>query len=131
MERWRDCWRRGIAPLLSTASLAVLVKALVEDDPRLIQGATCVPGVIEVTASWRPEQACALGYAGWIGDGLETVSEIEEFYVRLCDAIDERLADGLGFRWFVNWFDDTPRLEMRSQLLPEVERSLSERLLAA
>ena len=43
MESWRKVWREGLAPLLSDNSLRALRRALVEDDPRLIQGATTTP----------------------------------------------------------------------------------------
>jgi len=30
-------------------------------------------------------------------------------------------------RWFLNWFDDTPRAEVRGLLLSEVNRTLAQR----
>jgi hypothetical protein len=74
------------------------------------------------------EAACGLGYCGWQGDGLETVAEVEEFFARTCFEADQRLGEPAACRWFLNWFDETPREEMRRQLLPEVNRSLAQRL---
>jgi hypothetical protein len=74
---------------------------------------------------WPVEGACALGYCGWVGDGLETVGEVEEFFARMCFDVDQQLNELAGCRWWLNWFDETPRDEMRL-LLPEIERSLLE-----
>jgi hypothetical protein len=128
MESWTSVWRKGIAPLLSTRSLEVLKQALLDDSPSLIQGATTTPPPLECVQDWPVEAACALGYCGWQGDGLETVREVEEYFARMCSAIDERLGERAGCRWFFNWFDETPREQMRKELLAEVQRSLTERL---
>jgi hypothetical protein len=128
MENWKRVWRSGVAPLLSTESLGALKRALIDDDPGLIQGATTTPPPLGCVQDWPVEAACALGYCGWRGDGLRTVREVEEYFARMCFAIDERLGERAGCRWFFNWFDETPRAEMRKELLAEVLRSLAERL---
>src|SRR5450631_3726575 len=130
MESWRKVWREGLAPLLSTAALEALRQALVVDDARLLQGATTTPPPLQCVQDWPVEGACALGYCGWQGDGLETVAEVEEFFARMCFEIDQRLGEPAGCRWFLNWFDETPRDEMRRLLLVEVSRALTERRLA-
>src|SRR5687768_10861154 len=84
MESWKHVWRKGVAPLLSTESLESLRQALVHDDPHLLQGATCSPPPLQCVQDWPVEGACALGYCGWRGDGLETVAEVEEFFARMC-----------------------------------------------
>jgi hypothetical protein len=124
---WRKAWREGAAPLLSADSLEALREALVADDPKLVQGATTVPHPLMCLRDWPVEGACALGYAGWQGEGLETVAEVEEFFARMCFEIDRRLGEPAGCRWFLTWHDETPRDEMRRELLPEVERELSRR----
>lgn len=128
MESWTNVWRKGLAPLLSTPSLEALRLALVQDDARLIQGATTTPPPLQCVQDWPVEAACALGYCGWQGDGLETVAEVEEFFARMCFEIDQQLGEPAACRWFLNWFDDTPREQMRRELLVEVQRSLAERL---
>ena len=130
MESWRMVWRSGLAPVLSTAGLTTLRDALESDDHRLVQGATTTPPPLMCVQDWPVEAACALGYCGWVGDGLETVGEVEEFFARMCFAIDQRLGEPAGCRWFLNWFDETPRDEMRRLLLAEVARALTERRLA-
>jgi len=127
MESWRKVWREGVAPLLSTSGLEALQRALKQDDARLIQGATTTPPPLPCVQDWPVEAACALGFCGWQGDGLETVAEVEEFFARTCFEIDQRLGEPAACRWFLNWFDETPRHQMREQLLAEVQRSLSQR----
>jgi hypothetical protein len=127
MESWRKVWREGVAPLLSVAGLEALRAALVQDDPRLHQGATTMPPPLPCVQDWPVEGACAVGFCGWQGEGLETVGEVEEFFARTCFEIDQRLGELAGCRWFLNWFDETPRDEMRRQLLAEVNRSLAQR----
>ena len=128
MESWINVWRKGLAPLLSTESLEALRCALVQDDPRLLQGATTTPPPLQCVQDWPVEAACALGYCGWQGDGLETVAEVEEFFARMCFEIDQQLGEPAACRWFLNWYDDTPRAQMRQELLAEVQRSLAQRL---
>jgi hypothetical protein len=127
MESWRKVWREGVAPLLSTSSLEALQRALMSDDARLLQGATTTPPPLQCVQDWPVEAACALGFCGWQGEGLETVAEVEEFFARMCFEIDQRLGEPAACRWFLNWFDETPRDEMREQLLAEVNRALAQR----
>jgi len=127
MESWRKTWRDGIEPLVSPEGLEALRRALTNDDPRLLQGATSSPPPLACVQDWPIEGTCALGYCGWQGDGLETVGEVEEFFARMCYEIDLRLGEPAGCRWFLNWFDETPREEMRRLLLAEVNRALAQR----
>jgi hypothetical protein len=127
MESWRKVWRDGVEPLLSTQSLEVLRRGLLDDDPRLVQGATTTPPPLQCVQDWPVEGACAVAYCGWLGDGLETVGEVEEFFARMCFEVDQRLGEPAGCRWFLNWFDETPRDEVRRELLAEVEATLARR----
>ncbi len=127
MQSWRKVWREGVAPLLSTPSLEALDRALKDDDSRLLQGSTTTPPPLQCVQDWPVEAACALGFCGWQGEGLETVAEVEEFFARTCFEIDQRLGEPAACRWFLNWFDETPRDEMREQLLAEVQRALAQR----
>lgn len=71
-----------------------------------------------------PAGACALCYAGWKGLGLGTVGEVEDFFARICHEVDVHVGEIAAVCWFLNWFDDTPREEMRESLLAEARRSL-------
>jgi hypothetical protein len=127
MESWRKLWREGVAPLLSTNGLGALKRGLATDDRRLLQGATTTPPPLACVQDWPVEAACLIGYAGWQAEGLESVGEVEEFFARMCFEIDNRLDEPAGCRWFLNWFDETPRADMRRLLLAEVNRALAER----
>jgi hypothetical protein len=128
MESWRLVWRDGFVPVLSTAGLEALREALRGDDPRLTQGSTTTPPPLMCVQDWPVEAACALGFCGWQGDDLESVGQVEEFFARACFEADQRLGEPAACRWFLNWFDDTPREEMRAALLAEVEKALAARL---
>ena len=127
MESWRKVWRDGMAPQLSVSALAALQAALQGDDPRLLQGATTSPPPLEWVRDWPVEAACALGFCGWQGEGLETVAEVEEFFAKACSDADQRMEKPASCCWFLNWFDDTPRDEVRRELLVEVTWELSRR----
>jgi hypothetical protein len=127
MDSWRKVWRDGLAPLISTAALEALRSALTTDDARLLQGATTTPPPLQCVQDWPVEAACVLGYCGWQGEGLETVAEVEEYFARLCYEVDQRLGEPAACRWFLNWFDETPRDTMRRQLVSEVTRTLAQR----
>ena len=131
MESWKKVWRDGLAPLISTPGLASLRQALVRDENRLIQHATTTPPPSEVFQEEEVEGACALGYCAWQGDGLATVGEVEAFFVRTCLAADDALGEPAASRYFLNWFDETPRAEMRRLLLQEVNVELNQRHVAA
>jgi hypothetical protein len=125
MDSWRKVWREGFAPQLSDGGLEALKWALANDDPRLLQGATTTPPPLQCVQDWPVEAACVLGFCGWQGDGLESVAEVEEFFARLCFEADRALGEPAACRWFLNWYDDTPREQMCEELLAEVERTLA------
>ncbi len=128
MESWRMVWREGFVPVLSTTGLMALRDALRADDHRLVQGATTTPPPLMCVQDWPVEAACALGFCGWQGDGLETVGHVEEFFAKCCFEADQRLGEPAACRWFLNWFDDASRDDMRRELLTEVELALIERI---
>jgi hypothetical protein len=123
IESWRKVLRAGVFPQLSDDELRVLWDGLSEDDPNLIQGATTSPPPLQCVADWPVESACLLAYPGW-KTGLATVAEVEERFARLCFECDCLLGEPAACRWLLNWYDDTPRAEMRRELLAEVEAEL-------
>ncbi len=127
IEAWRKVWREGLGPHLSTPALEALRQALLQDDRRLIQGATTSPPPLQSLQEWPVEAACGLGYCGWQGEGLETVKQVEEYFAQLCFEADRVLGEPAACRWFLNWFDDTPRDEMRAALVAEIDTILSQR----
>jgi hypothetical protein len=130
MKSWQKVWREGFLPALSTQGLEALRRATHTDDQRLTQGSTTTPPPLMCVQDWPCEGADALGFAYWQGDrvGDATVGEVEEFFAKCCFEADQRLGEPAACRWFLNWFDDTPRDEMRRDLLAEVELALSGRV---
>lgn len=126
-ESWRFVWRQGIVPCLSEKHLRALEGALEKDDFRLTQGSTTTPPPLMSVQDWPVQAACALGLCGWLGDELETVGEVEEFFAKICYEVDQKLGEPAAVRYFLNFFDDTPRDEMRKELLSEVRLSIARR----
>lgn len=122
MDKWRSVWRVGIAPTLSDAALAALGKGLEEDSKFILQGATTSPPPLAAVADWPCEAACPLGYAGWKGDGVETVGAVESFLERVCVESDRLTGDRGSARHLLNWVDDTPRAVVRRELGAEIRR---------
>lgn len=127
MECWRKVWREGFLPSLKTEGLKALRDALRSDDPRLMQGMTTSPAPQPGQEAWTCNGTCAVGFCGWQANRLLTVGEVEEYFARLCFEADHRLGAPAASRWFINWFDETPRPIMREHLLTEVERNLIDR----
>jgi hypothetical protein len=124
MEKWRRVWREGLAPHLSRAGLLALLKALIHDDPRLVQGVITTPPSIDALRERRACGSCAISYCGWVGENLRTVGEIESYFHRVCDAAAIAFHEPAACRYFLNWYDETPRDEMRRELLGEVKLAL-------
>lgn len=127
MEAWRRVWRVGLAPQFSVAGLKALEHGLRTDDPRILQGATCSPPPLQCVQDWDVAAADAIGYIGWQGDGLTIVKDVEGYFARVCFEADERMNESAACRYWLNWYDDTPRAEMRRHLRPEVIRELERR----
>jgi hypothetical protein len=126
-ETWRMVWRMGFAPQLSSGALQVLRVALESDTPKLLQGATTTPAPDRPVWLKPVEAACVLGFCGWKGENLETVESVEEYFGALCFRADQVLGAPAACRYFLNWYDDTPRDEMRRELLAEVVREQTRR----
>ena len=127
---WRRVWHQGFAPCISTEELTALRDALRTDDVRLTQGSTTTPPPLMCVQDYPCEAGCLFGYVGVVrngGFGTATVGECEETFARLCFDADQRLGEPAACRLFLNWFDDTPRDQMRRELLKEVEAVLAAR----
>ena len=124
METWRIVWRNGFAPVMDRTHLKAVASGLRADDSRLTQGSTCTPSPLMQVQDWPCEGACCFGYGLLATTPGVTVSEVEQLFVETCFQADKRLGEPAGCRYFLNWFDDTPRDEMRRELLAEVERAI-------
>jgi len=127
LESWRKCWREGFAPTISTRGLLALKKGLERDDPALIQGATTSPPPLLCVSQEPVDGACAVAYCGWAGENLETVDEVEQYFGTTCARADKLLGEPGACRYFMNYFDEQPRAEVRRELLAEVNRELAQR----
>lgn len=123
MEAWRKVFREGIVPLLTRENLLDLKKGIEEDDPNLIQGATCIPPPINCVEDWPVEACCALSYIGW-KSGLKLVGEVEEFFAKMCFNVDQQMKEPAVVRWFLNAWDDNPREQVFREVLEEINLAL-------
>ncbi len=128
MESWRRIWRDGFSPNISDRALLVLRDALASDSPKLVQEATTVPAPLMAVQDWPVEAACPVGLCGWAesdpGLGDVTVGAVEEYFAKRCFDADQLLREAAGCRWFLNWWDETPRPRAVSDLLAEVNYNL-------
>jgi hypothetical protein len=92
-----------------------------------MQGVISSPPAFDAQDDCGIESCCAIGYSGWLGDGLNTVGQIDEFFTRICEGADALIRQPAACRHFLNWFDNTPRSQMRRELLTEVELALQQR----
>jgi hypothetical protein len=130
-RNWRRVWREGFVPLLPLEGLQALQAALANNDPTLLQGRTTVPPALAEVQDWPVEAACATTYCGWKGLDLDTVVRADEYFANTCFAVDQRLDEPAGCRHFLNWYDETPRDQMRRELLPEVQWAIALKTLEA
>lgn len=125
MELWRHAWRNGFAKVIPRPGLVALAAALRDDAPELLQEVTTSPPPIPGCDHVPCTGGCAISLAGWRGNGLETVADVEAAFTESCFKADQLLGGPAECRHFMDWFDDTPRDEMRRALLPEVELALA------
>jgi hypothetical protein len=132
MESWQKVWREGFAPNLSTQGLQGLKIALELDEQRLLQGATTQPPPLMCVQDWPCEGADPIGFCGFcehiaIHNVTPSVGQVEEYFAQKCFECDQLLGEPAACRWFLNWWDDTPRDEVRLKLLEEVNLILTQR----
>src|SRR5437870_5220638 len=86
LAAWQRAFRVGIVSQLTTAGLEGLRKALEQDDPRLITGATTNPPPLHCVADWAVEGCCPLCFA--LLDGRKpyevSVGPMEERFAQAC-----------------------------------------------
>ncbi len=142
MEAWRKVFREGFVPLLTEEHLLHLKKGLEEDDPRLLQGATTLPPPLAVVQDWPVEAACLTCYPWAMANGgisqpraspeeynryaleVPSVGMVEEEFAKISYEIDQRMGEPAAVRWLLNWWDETPREQVRLEVLAEVQLAL-------
>jgi hypothetical protein len=125
LPAWQHTWREGMVPILELCHLEALERGLITDDKTLIQGGTTMPPPLQACADWPVEAACGISYMGWKGDSLKTVEDVESFFANFCAAIDKQMGEPAACRYFLNWFDETPREDMIALLLSEVRLAIA------
>lgn len=127
MERWRKVWRKGVVPQLTKCALRALKQGLETNDATILQGLTTSPPPLGCMSDYPVEAACVLGYTGWKAERLQTVEQVENFFVSVCLESDQRMGEPASIRHFLNWFDDSPRDVAVPELLAEVTLALAEK----
>lgn len=121
---WQKVFRDGFAPEMTMDELLAVREALVINDPLMIQDATVEPELSEFV---QPCGACFVSYGLWKANRLSTTMEVSDMFARRCQLADNRLGFHSAIRFFLNWFDETPRQEVFAKLLVEVDAVISER----
>lgn len=127
-ESWKKVFHEGFAPSFTIPQLQFLRALVANNQESLIQGGTCVPEPLACVLDFPVESACFVAAAGVYehdGFGHATVEEVENFFARACYECDERLGEPLACRWFLNYFDETPREHLLAELLPELDKAIA------
>lgn len=125
IEVWIEVWKRGFGPFLPIAGMRSLLDALVDDDQRLIQGATTSPPPLLSVQNWPCEAADIIGWCFFGPDA--TVGEVEEGFARACFDADIAIKESAACRWVIDFWDHSPREWARAQMIYLVADSLVER----
>lgn len=119
-------WRLALQTALhhtTTVGLQVLAQALRTADTRLIRGVTAAT---DQDDDGRLVGACLLAYPGWVGDGLETHDEVDQYWQALRERVAIDLEDLQPFRALVTRWDTGPE-GFAAEALAEVEAELARR----
>lgn len=129
MTSWQLVLRDGFFPGWSTAALEAALVLLETDDKRLIQGSTTTPPPLMCVQDWVVEACDIVAFCSvpTAFTAKETVGAMEEGFAKACFEADQRLGEPAACRWLLNWFDDTPRYEMRRCLIAEFKAEIGRR----
>ena len=123
MEYWRKIWREALLPRINNHVLQQLQQALECFDQELTTKTTVVAGDSENPI----EKACLIGYIGWKQNHLNTASAVEEFFQQTCADIDFQREELAATSYLTNWYDNTPWLTVRNELMREIARAIHQR----
>jgi hypothetical protein len=130
LPSWKHVWRTGIVPQVSTEGLQRLRRALLEDDSRVLTGSTCFPPPLQCCEDERVERCCPVCWLILAGKSPEAISVglLDEAFARLCWEADKLCGQPMSIRYLLNWIDETPRPELRKQLIVECDLALAGRM---
>lgn len=126
-ESVRKLWSY-IATHLGVQGLIALRDGLAANDIRLLQGATTSPLPIHSYSDLVACGADPIAYAFWQSQHLRTVGQLEDAWARTCYMVDQDAGEVGAIRWFLNWWDDTPRHQAFAGLAVLVKDSLKAHL---
>lgn len=144
MESWRTVFRAFAQAVLNDPRIdahlgLTRVRDMLRDDhPGIQQGCTTTPPPLMCVQDWPMEAGdllAVLGAACGAGTPLTppenrlpfptvSVGDAEQFFAQACAECDRILGEPAGCRWFLNHFDDSPRDQIRAELIPEIEFAL-------
>lgn len=127
MESWKLVLRTGFLPLWKTEVLERAVALMKADSPFLTQGSTTTPPPLMCVQDW-PAEACDIVAYCSVDDAFScTVGQVEEGFAKSCFGADTALGEPAACRWFLHFWDDTPRGECFRLVIEEFERELESR----
>jgi hypothetical protein len=104
LQAWQRVFRQGIVPQLTVAGLEGLKRALEEDRPSLITGATTSPPPLYCVQDWPVEACCPLCMALAEDEPLTAISvgTMEQRFAAACFRADQLCGEPGAIRWFLN-----------------------------
>jgi hypothetical protein len=117
VDAWKEAWSNDIAPKLPASGLRALRQELLEPTGRLCQG-----NVVRQDDNGRCLKACAIGFAGWEGESLDSAEDVSGFFWTVILACPPWQAD-----FFLNWVDATPFNMVAAALVPMIDDELNSR----
>lgn len=116
---WRQAFHTGFVPHFRPETLAALSRALVRDDPSLVQELTVDPPCYPATAQLTPAGGCLFGWC-IIREGAATVEAVEEAFLQARRAVNEKCGDELATWEILAYWDETERSLARATILNEL-----------
>jgi hypothetical protein len=117
---WREAWE-DLEPHLSTPVLSAMLAGLESNDARIVQGVTHQPSLARAPSNAPPECGCLVAFGLWVGEGLETIGQIDQRFSQVNRAVPT------AYRVF-GAFDASQSIEEARRLfLPVVRAAVARR----
>jgi hypothetical protein len=102
---WRETLTRGILPALPLAGVEALLRALDDDDPRLLRLAEVEPPALPATGDWPAVAADPVAFACWHGLGLTTARQVSDAWSEALYQCSLRLKTPAASAPWLDWWD--------------------------
>lgn len=130
-EKWKVAWH-CIARYLDVKALEALRNGLESDDPAFCQNAVTEPEYFldededESQYDTPIQKADVVAYALWRGHDMRCAGDIHAIYHTILRMAEEDLpkVDHVRLYHFFGWYKRTSWVNVRKQLLPEVEKAI-------